>query len=74
MEDDAPKPRPDAPHVAPEPAEAQPRSARPVPRCRTCDIEMRFAGGQSTHDLWAERYVCPKCGRETFRSYGRGSV
>jgi hypothetical protein len=35
---------------------------------------MRFDGGESTHDLWAERYTCPTCGRITYRSYGRGSV
>lgn len=35
---------------------------------------MRFADGRQVHDNWSERYVCSTCGRETFRSYGRGSV
>jgi hypothetical protein len=35
---------------------------------------MRFDGGASTHDLFAERFVCARCGRVEYRSYGRGSV
>jgi hypothetical protein len=64
---------PDVPHVSPSGAEGE-GPTRAAPRCRACEGEMRFAGGVSTHDLWAERYVCPSCGHETFRSFGRGSV
>jgi hypothetical protein len=47
---------------------------RTGPDCSTCGGVTRFAGGMSTHDLWAERFVCESCGRESFRSFGRGSV
>lgn len=43
-------------------------------RCPACDSMMSFAGGEATHDLYAERFVCPSCGHETYRSFGRGSV
>jgi hypothetical protein len=35
---------------------------------------MRFDGGASTHDVFSERFVCARCGRVEYRSYGRGSV
>jgi hypothetical protein len=35
---------------------------------------MRFTGGQQVHDVWAERFECDRCGREAYRSYGRGSI
>jgi len=35
---------------------------------------MRFDEGRQIHDVWAERFECPSCGHEAFRSYGRGSV
>jgi hypothetical protein len=44
------------------------------PACPHCGGETRFAEGVSTHDLFAERFVCSSCGRETYRSFGRGSV
>lgn len=44
------------------------------PACPSCGGETRFAGGSSTHDLYAERFVCSSCGRETYKSFGRGSV
>ena len=47
---------------------------RSAPRCAGCGGQTSFAGGESTHDLWAERFVCRACGHETFRSFGRGSV
>jgi hypothetical protein len=47
---------------------------RPGPACPACGGETRFAGGSSTHDLYAERFVCASCGHETYRSFGRGSV
>lgn len=43
-------------------------------RCEACGGETRFDGGVSTHDLYAQRFVCVSCGRETYRSFGRGSV
>jgi len=49
-------------------------SGRAPPACATCGGRTRFAGGESTHDLYAERFVCLECGRETYRSFGRGSV
>jgi hypothetical protein len=52
--------------------QAPPR--RSAPRCDRCGGETRFAGGESTHDLYAERFVCVDCGAETYRSFGRGSV
>ena len=52
--------------------DARPR--RSPPSCDRCGGETRFAGGESTHDLYAERFVCSNCGAETFRSFGRGSV
>jgi hypothetical protein len=45
-----------------------------TPRCPTCELPMRFADGVATHDLYAERFVCPNCGRDAYRSFGRGSV
>lgn len=42
--------------------------------CPACGARMRFEGGTSTHDLYAEKFVCPECGRVEYRSYGRGSV
>ncbi len=47
---------------------------RSPPHCERCGGETRFAGGESTHDLYAERFACMDCGAETFRSFGRGSV
>lgn len=47
---------------------------RPGPVCPHCGGETRFAEGVSTHDLFAERFVCSSCGRESYRSFGRGSV
>jgi hypothetical protein len=35
---------------------------------------MEFKDGKQIHDLWAERFVCGTCGREMYRTYGRGSV
>jgi hypothetical protein len=52
----------------------EPGLGRIGPDCSHCGGVTRFAGGVSTHDLWAERFVCGSCGRETFRSFGRGSV
>jgi len=49
-------------------------SERTSPSCATCGGRTRFAGGESTHDLYAERFICLECGRETYRSFGRGSV
>lgn len=49
-------------------------AGRRAPNCPQCGTPMRFEGGTSTHDLWAERYECPTCGAESFRSFGRGSV
>jgi hypothetical protein len=46
---------------------------RPGPACSVCGEPTRFDGGMSTHDLYAERFVCGS-GHETFRSFGRGSV
>lgn len=54
--------------------EGEPGLGRVGPECPHCGGVTRFAGGVSTHDLWAERFVCESCGRETFRSFGRGSV
>lgn len=54
--------------------EARDTTARRTIECPTCGHKMRFEGGSSTHDLWAERYRCPSCGREEYRSFGRGSV
>jgi len=54
--------------------DASSRSARAVPVCPTCETAMRFAEGRQVHDLFSERFVCDTCGRETYRSYGRGSV
>lgn len=51
-----------------------PAPRRSPPACEACGGETRFAGGESTHDLYAERFVCANCGAETFRSFGRGSV
>jgi predicted RNA-binding Zn-ribbon protein involved in translation (DUF1610 family) len=60
---------------APGPAAVEPNApAGRIPRCPSCVVVMRFADGMATHDLYAERYVCPNCGRETYRSFGRGSV
>ena len=53
---------------------AEPERARSGPPCAACGGTTRFDGGVSTHDLWAERFVCSSCGRETYRSFGRGSV
>ena len=47
---------------------------RSFPSCAHCGGATRFAGGVSTHDLYAERFVCGDCGRESYRSFGRGSV
>ena len=43
-------------------------------RCPACAGTMRFAGGEATHDLYAERFVCESCGHVAYRSFGRGSV
>jgi len=53
---------------------AAPARSRPGPACSACGGVTRFAGGVSTHDLWAERFVCESCGAESYRSFGRGSV
>jgi hypothetical protein len=47
---------------------------RSPPSCERCGGETRFSGGESTHDLYAERFTCVDCGTDTFRSFGRGSV
>jgi transposase-like protein len=59
-----------------EPEDAAPAGAqgRKGPACPECGGETRFTEGVSTHDLFAERFVCSSCGRETYRSFGRGSV
>ena len=43
-------------------------------RCSSCEGTMSFAGGEATHDLYAERFVCSSCGEVAYRSFGRGSV
>jgi hypothetical protein len=53
---------------------AKPSGGRTAPACSHCGGETMFAGGESTHDLYAERFVCRTCGGETYRSFGRGSV
>jgi len=63
---------PEATAPAPVPHEAEPRRA--TPPCSACGSATRFDGGVSTHDLYAERFVCTSCGAETYRSFGRGSV
>ncbi|HEX9775733.1 MAG TPA: hypothetical protein VGB83_09160 [Actinomycetota bacterium] len=50
------------------------RAGRPPPECPSCGTTMRFDEGRQIHDVWAERFECPSCGHEAFRSYGRGSV
>ncbi|HJR19625.1 MAG TPA: hypothetical protein VJ922_07885 [Actinomycetota bacterium] len=52
---------------------AEGASERTGPACETCGEPTRFAGGMSTHDLYAERFVC-EAGHESYRSFGRGSV
>ncbi|MEX2556902.1 MAG: hypothetical protein WEB06_14905 [Actinomycetota bacterium] len=52
------------------PAEGSTRSA---PTCERCGEATTFAEGISTHDLYAEKFLCPS-GHETYRSFGRGSV
>jgi hypothetical protein len=52
------------------PAEGSTRSA---PLCKRCGEATTFAEGISTHDLYAEKFLCP-AGHETYRSFGRGSV
>ena len=52
----------------------EPGLGRTGPECTHCGGVTRFTGGVSTHDLWAERFVCESCGRESYRSFGRGSV
>lgn len=42
--------------------------------CGACGTRMRFEEGSITHDLYAEKFVCPACGRVEYQSYGRGSV
>lgn len=42
--------------------------------CSACGANMRFVEGKVTHDLYAEKFECPSCGRVEYRSYGRGSV
>ena len=54
--------------------EASSAARRSPPPCDRCGGQTRFAGGESTHDLYAERFVCGSCGAETYRSFGRGSV
>jgi ribosomal protein S27AE len=51
-----------------------PEVGRPGPACPSCGGATYFAGGEATHDLYAERFVCSSCGREIYRSFGRGSV
>ena len=46
---------------------------RSGPACKVCGEPTRFAEGVSTHDLYAERFVC-EAGHDTYRSFGRGSV
>lgn len=43
-------------------------------KCSSCGADMRFVEGKVTHDLYAEKFVCPGCERVEYRSYGRGSV
>jgi len=50
------------------------RAGRPAPTCPDCGAVMEFKDGKQIHDLWAERFVCGTCGREMYRTYGRGSV
>ena len=50
------------------------RAGRPAPTCPHCGARMEFKEGKQVHDLWAERFECPSCGREQYRTYGRGSV
>ena len=50
------------------------RAGRRAQKCQTCLVPMRFDGGRQIHDLWAELFVCATCGRETYRTFGRGSV
>ena len=49
-----------------------PRSRAPT--CPNCGTPMTFESGSQIHDLWAEHFVCETCGRDSYRSYGRGSV
>ena len=60
------------------PSDEQPlppaRAGRPAPACPSCGTAMAFKEGKQVHDLWAERFECPSCGREQYRTYGRGSV
>jgi hypothetical protein len=42
--------------------------------CSACGSKMQFVEGKVTHDLYAEKFVCPSCDRVEYRSYGRGSV
>lgn len=57
----------------PGPAPAAETSSRAAPACKTCGEPTRFVEGVSTHDLYAERFVC-EAGHDTYRSFGRGSV
>jgi hypothetical protein len=58
-----------------EPPDPDPGSARAGPPCGNCGAtSTRFVEGVSTHDLYAEKFVCDSCGHESFRSFGRGSV
>ncbi|TMK54716.1 MAG: hypothetical protein E6G59_01830 [Actinobacteria bacterium] len=50
------------------------RAGRPAPTCPKCGAAMEFKEGKQVHDLWAERFECGTCGREMYRTYGRGSV
>jgi len=50
------------------------RAGVPAPHCPACGATMHFSEGKQIHDLWAERFECPSCGREMYRTYGRGSV
>ena len=54
--------------------EEEPGLGRIGPDCPHCGGVTRFSEGVSTHDLWAERFVCEACGRDSYRSFGRGSV
>lgn len=57
----------------PEDPEDQPSEGKAV-TCSNCGARMRFVEGKVTHDLYAEKFVCPSCERVEYRSYGRGSV
>ena len=54
--------------------EAARNKAGSAPACSRCGNATTFVEGLSTHDLYAEKFVCGTCGAESYRSFGRGSV